>query len=128
MPKTKKQDPIVTAPVATPEAETAPVTEPVVTVPTDPIYVVGKTPKLGNGNMHDTKRTWDFMAAHLTENGPQTVAAMQKLAKDEYNHASFIKYAVKNGWYVVTTAEAELAKAEQAKADAEALLADAAEK
>ena len=98
---------------AAPDATTAPVV-PVVSAPVVPVYVVGKVPSLGTGNMHNTKRTWDFLAAHLVEHGPQTVVSLQSTAKAEYNHASFVKYAVKNGWYVATTLEAEQAKAEAA--------------
>lgn len=124
---------------ATPAVETAPVIAAVETpvapaAPTVPTYNIGKTPRLGNDNMNDTKRTWEFLATALVA-GPLTIAELQKLAKVEYNHQSFVKYAVKNGWYILQTADqfataaaAVLAAAKVAADAAAAKVAAAAEK
>ena len=88
----KKASKTVTAPAVAPEVaqETAsvetPVEAPVANTPTVTTYVVGKTPKLGHGNMNDTKRSWDFMAAHLQEHGPQSRTVLQVLLKEQFNH------------------------------------------
>ncbi len=111
--------------VETPVVE-APVVEAPVVVEA-PMFTIGKIPALGSNNMHDTARTWAFLADQLADAGPLTVKELQTLAKDEYNHASFVKYAVKNGWYVETTLEAEAAKfAAAEKAAAEKAEAEAA--
>ncbi len=126
----RSQKPVSTTPEAAVEAavEATPTPEVEATeTEVETIFTIGKIPKLGSNNMHDTARTWEFLATEL-EAGPLTVKALQKLAKDEFNHASFVKYAVKNGWYTPTTLEAEAAKVEAAAAKVEAAAAKAAEK
>ena len=69
--------------------------------PAPTLYTFGlKAPRLGNNNMNDTKRSWEFLTALITKEGPQAVATMQVLLKEEYNHACFVKYAIKNKWLV----------------------------
>ena len=77
---------------ATPNGKATPATN-------APLFVVGRVPKLGSNNMHDTGRTWEYLAALLAKE-PMSRAAMQQAVKEKYNHASFINYAIKNGWLV----------------------------
>ncbi len=59
-----------------------------------------KAPKLGNDNLNNTKRSWDFLVDYIDENGAQSVGTMQILLQEKFNHGSFVRYAIKNKWLV----------------------------
>lgn len=63
-----------------------------------------KEPRLGHGNMNDTKRSWTSLMEQIGEYGPQTVGEMQAFLKDKHNHMCFVKYAIKNKWLVEAAA------------------------
>lgn len=44
--------------------------------------------------------TWETITAALAQ-GPQSVAALQKLAKDSHNHAPFVGYCIRRGWLAI---------------------------
>jgi len=81
------------APAAQPVANAAPTNAAMQVV-----YKAGKAYNVRTGTAQDNARSWQAIQAVLQANGGQATAAALTAAVTQYNHAPFVRYAIRRGW------------------------------